>query len=230
MVRYEKIMSMDAKIITGIGLATIVIVVAAALTIGNNPPPDVKVREQKTISAEQSKILLRPDTYLLKAKNSKVTVVEFGDFECPACGVAHGILKKVRSDYKDKVNFAFREFPIALHKNGYVSAMAAEAAGAQGKFWQMSDKLYDNQDEWSGEKDPVPVFAKYAKEIGINVDKFKQDIQNKKYDSRIKNDSNDGAQLGINATPTFFINNKIYEGVLSNDQFHIQLDMELKKK
>lgn len=217
----------DAKLLTGIGILTAVIVVAAAFTIGNSSN---KAQEQKTLGESQVKILLREDTHLISVKNAKVTVVEFGDFQCPACAVAYSVVKQIEKEYKDKVNFAFREYPLMSHKNGYVSSLAAEAAGGQGKFWEMYDKLYTNQKEWSDEKDPLNIFVSYAKEIGIDVDKFTQDVIDKKYDKKIQEDLRDGNTLGIRATPTFFINGKMYSGVLQYDDFKSKIENELRNE
>lgn len=212
---------------TGIGIVTAIIVVVAAFTIGNKPTED---QEPKTLGESQVRILLRENTHLIKAPNAKVTVVEFGDFQCPACAVAYGVVTQIKSEYKDKINFAFREFPLVAHANGRNSAYAAEAAGAQGKFWEMHDKLYENQSEWSDKNDPTEIFASYAKEIGIDVDKFKQDVKNKKYEDQIQVDLNDGNALGVNATPTFFINGKMYTGVLPYEDFKSKIESELKNK
>lgn len=219
-------MSNDVKFLIGVGVVTAVIVVIAAFTIGNQPAKD---QEQKVLSEFQSRVLLRSDSHMTGPKSAKVTVVEFGDFQCPACGVAYTVVKQIEKEYKGKVNFAFREFPLMGHKNGYNSALAAEAAGGQGKFWEMYDKLYSNQKEWSDKNDAVEIFASYAKEIGIDADKFKEDVKNKKYDAKIQADLKDGNTLGINATPTFFINGKVYSGVLIYDDFKSRIESELKK-
>lgn len=219
-------MSQDAKLLIGVGVVTAIIVIIAAFTIGSKP---VKDQEQKVLSESQLKILLRGDTHMTGPQPAKVTVVEFGDFQCPACGSAYTIVKQIENDYKGKVNFAFREFPLNVHPNGPIAADAAEAAGGQGKFWEMYDKLYGNQKKWSDQKDPLEIFATYAKEIGINIDTFKADVKNKKYDAKIKADLSDGNQLGISATPTFFINGKMYTGYLPYDDFKSKIDSELSK-
>lgn len=220
-------MSGDSKIFIGIGVVTVIIVIIGALTIGNRPG---KNQDQKTLDKAKVEMLVRGDTHAVRAAKAKVTVVEFGDFQCPACGVAHTVAKQIKNDYKGRINFAFREFPlIQVHKNAYVAALAAEAAGGQGKFWEMHDLLFENQEKWSEKKDPVDVFAVYAKKIGIDVDKFKKDVKDKKYDKNIQSDMDDGTQLGISSTPTFFINDKVYPGVLKYDEFKSNIEGELKK-
>lgn len=219
-------MSKDIKLLIGVIVFSSIIVVIAAFTIGNQPTKD---KGQKVLTEEQAKILIRSDTHMTGPKSAKVTVVEFGDFQCPACGIAYTIVKQIENEYKEKVNFAFREFPLMGHKNGYNSALAAEAAGGQNKFWEMYDKLYSNQKEWSDKNNALEIFTSYAKEIGIDSDKFKKDVESKKYDSNIQADLRDGNILDINATPTFFINGRVYNGVLNYDDFKSKIESELKK-
>ncbi len=219
--------SQDVKILIGVGIVTAIIVVVAAFTIGNQPSK--LDREQKVLSESQIKILLRKDTHITGSSKTKVIVVEFGDFQCPACSIAYQVVSQIKKEYEGKVRFAFREFPLTAHKNGYTSALVAEAAGGQGEFWEMHDKLYENQKEWSDRSDAIKIFTTYAKEIGIDTDKFKKDVESKKYDAKIQADLRDGSQLGINATPTFFINGKIYSGALAYDDFKSMIESELKK-
>lgn len=218
--------SQDVKILIGVGIVTAIIVVVAAFTIGSQP---AKTPGQKALSESQLKILLRKDTHITGVTKAKVNVVEFGDFQCPACGVAYQVVKQIKEEYKGKISFAFREFPLMGHKYGYTGALVAESASGQGKFWEMYDKLYSNQKEWSESKDALAIFTTYAKEIGIDADKFKQDVESKKYDAKIQADLSDGNQLRINSTPTFFINGKIYSGALTYDFFKSAVESELKK-
>lgn len=219
-------MGKDAKILTGIGILTLIIVVVAAFTIGNQPAN----QEQKTLNESQIKTLVRENSRQIKAKNAKVTIVEFADFQCPACGLAHPVTKEIKSKYKDKINFVFRHFPlVAPHKNAMAAAVAAEAAGVQGKFWEMHDRLFEYQSEWSNENDPQEIFARYAKEIGIDVEKFKEETKNKKHEEFVQNDINDGYSLGVNSTPTFYINGKEYAGVIPKEQFQSEIESALEK-
>lgn len=218
-------LTQDAKLLIGVGIVTGIVALIAAFTIGNKPVPG---KGQEILGEQQIKLLLRSDTHMTGPKKSNVSIVEFGDFQCPACGVAYGIVKQIEKEYKGKVNFAFREFPLMAHKNGYLSASAAEAAGAQGKFWEMYDMLYDKQKDWSDENRAIEIFVTYAKEIGIDADKFRKDVEAKKYDPIIQRDLTDGYELGISATPTFFINEKMYSGVLTYDDFKRTIEEELK--
>ncbi len=219
-------MSGDKKIFAAIGVVSVVILLVGAFTVGNRP---AKSLDATTLEASQVKMLVREDSHAIRVPKAKVTVVEFGDFQCPACGVAHGVAKQIKNEYKGKINFVFREYPLPMHDNAHIAALAAEAAGGQGKFWEMHDELFENQEEWSEKKDPIEIFAGYAKKIGIDVDKFKKDVKDKKYDKNIQADLNDGNQLGISSTPTFFINDKVYPGVLNYDDFKSNIENALKK-
>ncbi len=159
----------------------------------------------------------------------QVTIVEFGDYQCPACGQAYPITKQVLKDYGDKINFVFRNFPLPQHKNAQISAEAAEAANAQGKFWQMHDKLYETQADWGESDKPLDKFLVYAKDLGLDVNKFKADVTGNKYQKFIDSDTADGTALNVNATPTFYINGGSLPGIPSYNDFKSIIDQILSK-
>jgi protein-disulfide isomerase len=140
----------------------------------------------------------------IKAKN---VLVEYADYQCPACAAFSDILKQAPTVFKDTV-FVFRYFPLVqIHKNSVESAMAAEAAGAQGKYWEMHDILFQKQTDWSNLSDPLDAFTQYAQSIGVvNLDQFKSDITSKKYLPAIEKDNNDALGLNLSGTPSFFFN------------------------
>jgi len=143
--------------------------------------------------------------------NAPVTLEEFADFQCPACGTYYPELKKMESDFGDQLRVVFRENPLVpTHQFGLVAAQAAEAAGLQGeaKFWLMHDKLYENQKTWSEAKDVVPIFVDYAKQIGLDPDRFMRDINGEAVAARIFQDGKRAHALGVNSTPTFYVNSK----------------------
>jgi protein-disulfide isomerase len=149
--------------------------------------------------------------------NSAVKIIEFGDFQCPACAAAAPIVEKVIADNRDKVVFTFRHYPLPVHNNAVVSSQAAEAAGMQGKFMDMYKLLYERQKDWASSKNPEEVFEKYAEEIGLDAVKYKEDFKNSI--GVVNKDYDKGNKLGVNSTPTFFINNQKYVGVLSEEKF-----------
>ncbi|HKB88650.1 MAG TPA: thioredoxin domain-containing protein [Patescibacteria group bacterium] len=144
--------------------------------------------------------------YLPATESAKVILVEFGDYQCPACGEYHPLIKQLLTEFAGRINFVFRNFPLSQHKNSQGSAMAAEAVGINGKFWQMHDKLYETQAEWSVLPDPKDVFASYAASLGVESNKFISDFNSQVIKDKIKADLNDANLININATPTFYIN------------------------
>jgi protein-disulfide isomerase len=141
--------------------------------------------------------------------NAPVTLEEFGDFQCPACGSYHPELKKIESEFGDRLRVVFREFPlVTLHEHALLAAQSAEAAGMQGKFWEMHDKLYDTRADWEFKNDLVPVFVDYAKQIGLNTDQFQKDLNSETVASRIFQDGKRAHSFGLKGTPSFFVNGK----------------------
>jgi protein-disulfide isomerase len=177
-------------------------------------------------------LLVREGSHMTASKTAKVQIVEFGDYQCPACAAAFPITQKFLADYKNNpdVNFIFRNFPLAMHQNAQISAEAAEAAAAQGKFWEMHDMLYEKQGEWGEAPNPIDFFVTYAQNIGLDVAKFKTDIQNNQYSQIISADQKDGEKLGINGTPTFYINGVEFHGgsVPTYEDFKTKIDSLLK--
>lgn len=149
-----------------------------------------------------------------------ITFVEYGDFECPYCGQYYPTLKQVEEKYKDKVQFQFRHFPLQnVHQNAFAASRAAEAAGLQGKFWEMHDILYVNQGAWASSQNPISVFKQYAQSIGINTKQFETDFASVKVNDTINADLAAGTKLKITGTPTFYVNGKKVEIPNSAESF-----------
>jgi protein-disulfide isomerase len=138
-----------------------------------------------------------------------VRIEEFGDFECPPCGIFHPILQQMEQEFGDKLQVTFREFPlVTTHQHALAAASAAEAAGLQNKFWEMHDLLYDHQADWKKEFDVRPIFEAYAKQIGLDVDRYKRDVNGDLVAQRIFQDGKRGHSLGVKGTPTVFLNGR----------------------
>jgi protein-disulfide isomerase len=141
--------------------------------------------------------------------SAPVTLEEFADFECGACGGYYPELKKIEAEFGENLRVIFRERPLVPpHQHALLAAQAAEAAGMQGRFWEMHDKLYENQAKWTEASDLVPIFVDYAKQIGLNADQFMKDLNGEEVAKRIFQDGKRAHALGINSTPTFFVNGK----------------------
>ncbi|HKZ79438.1 MAG TPA: thioredoxin domain-containing protein [Pyrinomonadaceae bacterium] len=160
-----------------------------------------------------------------------VTLEEFGDFECPPCGRLHPELKQIEHEYGQRVRIIFRELPLVpTHAHALAAARNAEAAGLQGKFWEMHDLLYENQKTWHAAFDVRPIFEGYATRIGLDLERFKRDLGSEMVERRIFLDGKRAHSLGVESTPTVFLNGRelSFES-LALDKLRGQIDAELAK-
>jgi protein-disulfide isomerase len=148
----------------------------------------------------------------------KVVLEEFGDFQCPPCGIVAPILNKIEHEFPDAVIVIYRQFPLPMHKHALPASAAAEAAATQGKFWEMHKLLYENQDAWANVSDITPVFEGYAQKIGLDMDRFKKDINSPEASARIQADKERGKSLGVTSTPTVFLNDERVPFTSLNEQ------------
>lgn len=142
-------------------------------------------------------------------KESKVVLIEYGDYQCPGCGAAAPQVKAIADEYKQDIAFVFRNFPItSIHPNALAAAAVAEAAGQQGKFWEMHDLLYQTHSVWSNYSidERSKSFEGYAKQIGLDIEQYKTDAGSKKVSNKISLDKSLGAKAGVESTPSFFLN------------------------
>jgi protein-disulfide isomerase len=141
--------------------------------------------------------------------DAPVTLEEFGDFECPPCGLLHPVLQTMEKEFGARIRVIFREFPLVpTHVHALAAARSAEAAGLQGKFWEMHDLLYENQKTWHDAFDARPIFEGYATKIGLNMDQFRRDSGGEIVAQRIFLDGKRGHALGVTGTPTVFMNGR----------------------
>ena len=152
-------------------------------------------------------------------KDAKIILIEYSDFQCPACATYYPILKQLNQEFGDKVLFVYRHFPLPNHKNAGLAARATESAGKQGKFWEMHDLIFDNQKIWSDKTNAEDDFVKYAESQGLDIEKFKSDIISQEIKNKVESDYKSGYKIGINATPTFFLNGKKIQNPRSYDEF-----------
>ncbi|MBD0325902.1 MAG: thioredoxin domain-containing protein [Pyrinomonadaceae bacterium] len=143
------------------------------------------------------------------AMNAPVTLEEFGDYQCPPCGALHRELKKIESEYGNRLRLIFRHYPITeRHKNAMLAAQSAEAAGAQNKFWEMHDRIYETQPDWAEADNARSTFTRYARELGLDVERFTRDLDGSEATMRINADRQRATVLGVMGTPTLFANNR----------------------
>lgn len=216
-------MNSENSIIGGILFLTVAIV-AGIMFLGGNSAP-VPIEANKVENGQ----LVQESSHFIGKTDAKVTIVEFGDFQCPACLSAEPALKQVLADRKDNVRFVWRHYPLSnIHQNADNSARAAEAAGKQGKFWEMHDKLFETQKLWSTNTKSKDIFIGFAKDLGLNTDTFSKDFDSQSVTDVIKQDKGDGNALGVDATPTLFLNGEKYTGELTLPALTAKID-ELEK-
>ncbi len=153
-------------------------------------------------------------------------MLEYGDYECPHCGEAYPIIKRIRKYFKKDLCFVYRNFPLSeTHPHALTAACAAEAAALQDEFWLMHDILFENQNNLSR-----PALISYAREIDLTIDKFKTDIKSEQVQMRVEKDFESGVESGVNGTPTFFINGHRYDGYYNYDSLVSALAEELNSR
>ena len=135
-----------------------------------------------------------------------VTLEEFGDFECPPCAKMSEALHQIEKEYGSRLRVIFRQFPLASHPHARAAAIASEAAHLQGKFWEMHDLLYEKQAQWSKSVDVPSLFHSFAGTLGLDVERFKKDMQSPELEARVTADQEHGRSRGVKSTPTIFIN------------------------
>ncbi|MDB5163575.1 MAG: Na+/H+ antiporter, NhaA family protein nonfunctional [Candidatus Saccharibacteria bacterium] len=173
-----------------------------------------------------------PSSHLLGAGKKNVTFVEYGDYQCPACGAYYPIVKQVQQKYGDDITFQFRNFPLTqIHPNAMAGARAAEAAGLQNRYWEMHDLLYEQQSNWSSVSNVSKIFEDYATQLALNIDKFRSDYNSASVNNVINADIAAGQKLGANATPTFVLDGKkIDTNPRDEAGFSKLIDAEIAKK
>jgi protein-disulfide isomerase len=210
----------ETKLFLGIIIGTIVIV-GAGIALLSRPASSTKV---------DSSLLIRADSNKISTPSATVTLVEFSDFQCPACGTYYPVVTQTLKDFKDSLTFVYRNFPLTdFHPNAQMAAQAAEAAGVQGKYWEMHDLLFTKQSDWSTSGAVKDVFAQYAESLGLNMDQFKKDIDSDAVKNKVAQDVNDGKALGITGTPTFFLDGVKLDNPATLADFEALVKAEIQK-
>jgi protein-disulfide isomerase len=168
-------------------------------------------KDTATFNGDATKIITDGpiSDHVFGASNQKVLLVEYGDFQCPACGNMFPNVKQLKEQYKDKLTFVFRDMPLTnIHPNALAAATAAEAAGLQDKFYEMHDLLYQTQTNWSSANtnDRAAFFESLAKQLGLDINKFKNDLANPSVEQKITRDRSTAKKFNVTGTPTFVLN------------------------
>ena len=172
------------------------------------------VSENRSLSGKSS----TESMHIRGNADAPVTLEEFGDFQCPPCGNFAGFAEELLKQYDSRLRIVFRNFPLLVHEHAREAALAAEAAGFQGKFWEMHDTLYREQLAWSKDPNARELFESYAGTLGLNMDQFKKDMDSDKVKQKVDSDRALGDSLGIKVTPMLFINNRPLEPQQKNPE------------
>lgn len=187
------------------------LIIGALFLFGNNtssiePPFEVGV--------------IHPLDYVKGSASSSVILMEYSDFQCPACRAYYPVVREIVAEFGDRVTLVYRSFPlVSIHANAEFAARAAEAARKQGKFWEMHDLLFEKQNEWANVADVMPMFESYAKLIGISPDQFKTDFLSKEVKDFVRAQRLHAVKAGLGGTPSFFLNGKQIVNPNSADEF-----------
>src|SRR5215467_5907676 len=202
-------------------LPFVIVVVVALATLGSGAMlyraklPQVKnIPESQRLAAKSG----AESMHIRGNPDAPVTLEEFGDFQCPPCGQFAGFVEELLKEYDSRLRVVFRNFPLPGHEHAREAALAAEAAGLQGKFWEMHDTLYREQATWSKAPNARELFESYAGTIGLDVDQFKKEMDSDKARQRVDSDRALADFLGVKATPTLFINNRPVEAKDKNPE------------
>ena len=165
--------------------------------------------------------LIGSDPHTKGPEDAALTIVEFSDFQCPACKAAGPVLDAFLQDNPEDVRLIYRHFPlVSIHLNSRAAAVASEVAAESGKFWEYHDLLFANQATWSQESDPTDLFVSYAAQLDIDSETFREKLSQTAYNTAVRDDQVIAQDLNLNSTPTLFINGELYSGVPSTSDLY----------
>ncbi|MFW0870946.1 MAG: DsbA family protein [Patescibacteria group bacterium] len=164
-------------------------------------------------------LAIQADDHIQGNPDADVVLVEYADLECPACAAFHPLVQEVLAQYGDSIAVVSRHFPLSIHQNSRTAAWAVEAAALQGKYYEMADMLYTRQSEWSGKIANVSIFEPYAEELGLDMAQYRADVLSDEVKARVEKDLQESRTLGLNSTPTFFLQGEKLVGVGNANAF-----------
>lgn len=205
----------------GIGAVVIIALLFSGRILNPAPTP--------ATSGETTNLLaVVSDDHVKGNPDANVTLVEYLDFECEACGAYYPLIKQLATEFPNDLRVVTRYFPLPGHKNSMTAAIAVEAASKQGKYWEMHDVLFENQEKWGNKPMPTPqVFEEYAKQIGLDMEKFKTDVVDPATKARVQRDFDASEKLGNNSTPSLFVQGKKIKNPPSYEAFKALIQEEI---
>lgn len=217
-------MKTETKFLGIILVLTLVLLFGGIFLLSRNQSSSDNIQGKNVVQIDYSK------GQKIGSDSAKVKVVEFSDLECPACLAVEPNVQKLRSDYPQQVQLIYRHFPLPQHVHSRQVATLAEAAGQQGKFWEMHDKLFETQTQWTSmsKDEATAFFLGLSKQLGLDENKIKQELESDAYAAKIDADIAEGQRLGVNSTPTFFVNGRKLN-LRTFDELNTAVAQELKK-
>jgi protein-disulfide isomerase len=208
----------------------IVIVLAVAVAAGAAVYLSRQPDQPSETAATPSHVDIRGGGHFRGPENAALTLIEFGDFQCPSCGAFHPLVKELLNRYPQQLRLEYHHFPlISIHPNTMLASMAAEAAGEQGHYWEMHDALFEHQREWADNPNAEPVFIAMASRFGLDINRFMQALRSPQVQDRILKDVTRGQDAKVDGTPTFFINGERVKVNLSMEDFVQVIEAHLHK-
>jgi protein-disulfide isomerase len=160
------------------------------------------------------------DDWIKGNASSTVTLLEYSDFQCPACGLYFPIVEQLVKEKIKDIRFVYRHFPLSQHANAIPAAKASEAAGKQGKFWEMYEMIFSTQKDWENSTNSAKIFSGYAESLKLNMEKYAADVDSKEIADKIIASEKGGIKAGVNSTPTFYLNGKKIQNPNSYEEFN----------
>jgi protein-disulfide isomerase len=220
-------MSSMPKLLKPLIVIIIAVAVAAGAAVYLSRQPD---EPAANTAATPSRVDIKGGGHFRGPENAAVTLVEFGDYQCPSCGAFHPLVKELLNRYPTQVRLEYHHFPlVTVHPNTMLASQAVEAAGEQGKYWEMHDAVFEHQMEWAGSPNAEPIFITLASGLGLDVNKFMQALRSPEVQTRILKDVERGQDAKVEATPTFFINGEQVHPRLSMEDFVQLIESHLHK-
>lgn len=202
------------RILFWLGFIVILALIIWGLIVAMNKPSKYGDGSQLGVPAE-----VGAEDNIIGSSDAPVTIIEYSDFQCPACEMYYHMVERILASSTTPVRLVYRHFPLIQHRNAVPASLASEAAAKQGKFWDMYNLLFSNHSEWTELADPSSVFLGYATKIGLDLKQYESNLADPALLARVKRDENEGLKIGINATPTFFVNGKAITNPASYDEF-----------
>ena len=216
--RFTRRIALWSSVLIGIGTVVFMIV-----EFSTQPPAS-------GVPVVPSRIEITPEDWIKGESGSKVVLVEYSDFQCPACGTYYPILKQLYKEFGDRLQFVYRHFPLEQHRHADLAARAAEAAGRQGRIWEMHDLLFEGQATWANQNHPEEMFIGYARQLGLDIERFRADLDSREGKKAVEEDRISGNRVGVNSTPTFFLDGVIIQNPRNYDEFRNLLQQAIESR